>query len=110
LLLRQTVPDAVQAIAVARRQNARSWELRAAVSLSRLWQQQGQREEAREPLASTYGWFTKGSLPPITSLPPAAKSPSPLAHDLPEPLHDQRHLDGRVPPSLQGYAREREIC
>ena len=67
LLLRQAVPDAPQAeacfqqaLAVARRQQARSWELRAAMSLSRLWQQQGKRDDARELLAPIYGWFTEG--------------------------------------------------
>jgi predicted ATPase len=49
-----------QALAVARCQQAKSLELRAAVSLSRLWQQQGKRAEARELLASIYGWFTEG--------------------------------------------------
>jgi predicted ATPase len=45
---------------VARRQQAKSWELRAATSLARLWQQQGKRAEARELLAPVYGWFTEG--------------------------------------------------
>jgi predicted ATPase/class 3 adenylate cyclase len=49
-----------QAIIVARRQQARSLELRAAMSLSRLWQQQGKRAEAYELLAPVYGWFTEG--------------------------------------------------
>jgi predicted ATPase len=49
-----------QALAVARRQQARSWELRAAMSLSRLWQQQGKRTAARELLAPIYSWFTEG--------------------------------------------------
>ena len=49
-----------QALAVARRQQAKSWELRAAMSLSRLWQQQGKRAEAHELLAPIYGWFTEG--------------------------------------------------
>jgi predicted ATPase len=49
-----------QALDVARHQQAKSWELRAATSLSRLWQQQGKRAEARELLASIYGWFTEG--------------------------------------------------
>jgi predicted ATPase len=49
-----------QALAVARRQQARSWELRAAMSLSRLWQQQGKRDEARQLLAPIYDWFTEG--------------------------------------------------
>jgi predicted ATPase len=67
LLLRQDVPDATQAEACfqralvgARCQQAKSWELRAALSLSRLWQQQGKREEARHLLAEVYGWFTEG--------------------------------------------------
>jgi len=67
LLLRQAVPDAPQAescfqqaLAVARRQQAKSWELRATMSLSRLWQQQGKYAEARKPLAPIYGWFTEG--------------------------------------------------
>jgi class 3 adenylate cyclase/predicted ATPase len=49
-----------QALALARRQQAKSLELRAAMSLSRLWQQQGKRAEARELLAPVYGWFTEG--------------------------------------------------
>ncbi len=48
------------AIEVARQQSAKSWELRATMSLSRLWQQQGKREEARLMLAEIYGWFTEG--------------------------------------------------
>jgi class 3 adenylate cyclase/predicted ATPase len=67
LLLRQ--PGTLQAEAeawlqraldVARRQEAKSLELRAAMSLARLWQQQGKRTEARELLAPIYGWFTEG--------------------------------------------------
>ena len=49
-----------RALDVARRQEAKSLELRAAMSLSRLWQQQGKRAEARELLAPIYGWFTEG--------------------------------------------------
>jgi predicted ATPase len=49
-----------QALAIARRQQARSRELRAAMSLSRLWQQQGKRGEARELLTPIYRWFTEG--------------------------------------------------
>jgi predicted ATPase len=49
-----------QALDIARHQQAKSWELRAAMSLSRLWQQQGKRAEARELLAPIYGWFTEG--------------------------------------------------
>jgi predicted ATPase len=67
LLLRQAVPEAQaaeacfqEALAIARRQQARSWELRAAMSLARLWQHQGKRAEARELLTEIYGWFTEG--------------------------------------------------
>ena len=49
-----------QALATARQQQAKSLELRAAMSLSRLWQQQGKQAEARELLAPVYGWFTEG--------------------------------------------------
>ena len=49
-----------QALTIARRQQARSWELRAAMSLSRLWQQQGKHAVARHLLAEVYGWFTEG--------------------------------------------------
>src|SRR5438309_674225 len=49
-----------RAIEVARKQEARSWELRATVSLARLWDQQGKRREAHQMLANIYGWFTEG--------------------------------------------------
>jgi predicted ATPase len=49
-----------QALDVARQQQAKTWELRAAMSLSRLWQRQGKRAEARALLAEVYGWFTEG--------------------------------------------------
>ena len=49
-----------QALAVARQQQAKSWELRAAMSLARLWQQQGKTTEARDLLAPVYEWFTEG--------------------------------------------------
>jgi len=62
LLLRQAVPDAAQAeacfhqaLAVAHRQQAKSWELRAAMSLSRLWQQQGKPDDSAPLLAPIYG-------------------------------------------------------
>ena len=48
------------ALAVARRQQAKSLELRAATSLSRLWQRQGKRAAAYDLLAPVYGWFTEG--------------------------------------------------
>ena len=49
-----------QAIKIARRQNAKSWELRAATSLARLWQQQSKHKEARRMLGEIYDWFTEG--------------------------------------------------
>jgi predicted ATPase len=48
------------ALAVAREQGAKWWELRAAMSMARLWCDQGKRDEARELLAPVYGWFTEG--------------------------------------------------
>jgi len=67
LLLQHPIPDLRQAetcfhqaLAVARQQQAKSIELRAAMSLARLWQQQGKRTEAHELLAPIYGWFTEG--------------------------------------------------
>ncbi len=49
-----------RALAVARQQQAKSWELRAAMSLARLWRDQGKVQQARELLAPVYGWFTEG--------------------------------------------------
>ena len=49
-----------RALSVAREQQARSWELRAAMSMARLWRDQGKRDEARDLLAPIYGWFTEG--------------------------------------------------
>jgi predicted ATPase len=67
LLLQHAAPEGPhaeacfqQALAIARHQQAKSLELRAAMSLSRLWQQQGKRDEARALLAPIYGWFTEG--------------------------------------------------
>jgi predicted ATPase len=48
------------AIEVARRQHTKSWELRATVSLCRLWQEQGRMDQARQMLAEVYGWFSEG--------------------------------------------------
>jgi predicted ATPase len=49
-----------EAISIAQHQSAKIWELRAAMSMARLWHDQGKRDEARELLASVYGWFTEG--------------------------------------------------
>jgi class 3 adenylate cyclase/predicted ATPase len=49
-----------RALSVARQQQAKSWELRAAMSLARLWRDQGKVQQARELLAPVYGWFTEG--------------------------------------------------
>src|SRR5262249_1204280 len=67
LLLQHAAPEVShaeicfqQALAIARRQQVKALELRAAMSLSRLWHQQGKRDEARALLAPIYGWFTEG--------------------------------------------------
>jgi predicted ATPase len=67
--LKSTEPDVTEAEAyferaldVARQQQAKSWELRAAMSLARLWRGQGKVSEARELLAPVYGWFTARDL------------------------------------------------
>jgi predicted ATPase len=67
LLLTLPSPDYAQAevafreaLEVARSQSAKSWELRAATSLARLWQRQGRRDEARALLQPVYDWFTEG--------------------------------------------------
>src|SRR5262249_47363892 len=66
LLVRMaTAPDAAercfqQALTIARAQHARSWELRAATSLARLWRQQGRGHAAYQVLAEVYSWFTEG--------------------------------------------------
>ena len=49
-----------RALAVARQQQAKSWELRAAMSMARLWRDEGKPQQARELLAPVYGWFTEG--------------------------------------------------
>ena len=54
-----------QAIAIARRQNAKLWELRTATSLACLWRDQGKRTEAHDLLAPIYGWFTEGFETPV---------------------------------------------
>ena len=57
---RKLEPYFERALAVARQQQAKSWELRAAMSLARLWRDQGKVRQARELLAPVYGWFTEG--------------------------------------------------
>ncbi len=49
-----------RALAIARAQQAKSWELRATMSMARLWRDQGKRDEAHALLAPVYGWFTEG--------------------------------------------------
>jgi predicted ATPase len=49
-----------RALAVAREQQAKSWELRAVMSMARLWRDQGKRQQAHDLLAPVYGWFTEG--------------------------------------------------
>jgi class 3 adenylate cyclase/predicted ATPase len=67
IALKSLKPDAVKAeayferaLSVARQQQAKSWELRAAMSMARLWRHQGKRDEARDLLAPIYGWFSEG--------------------------------------------------
>jgi class 3 adenylate cyclase/predicted ATPase len=67
IALKSPEPDAAKAktyferaLAVARKQQAKWWELRAAMSMARLWRDQGKRQQARELLAPVYGWFTEG--------------------------------------------------
>jgi predicted ATPase len=62
--IRQAETAFAHALAVARGQKARMWELRAAVSLARLFCDQGRRDEARDLLAPVYGWFTEGFAAP----------------------------------------------
>jgi predicted ATPase len=67
IALKSPEPDAFKAehyferaLAVARQQQAKSWELRAAMSMARLWRDRGKRQQARDLLAPIYGWFTEG--------------------------------------------------
>ena len=67
IALQSPKPDAAKAqeyferaLAVSRQQQAKSWELRASMSLARLWRDQGKVQQARELLAPVYGWFTEG--------------------------------------------------
>jgi predicted ATPase len=67
IALKLPEPDAAKAegyferaLAIARSQEAKSWELRGAMSMARLWRDQGKLDEARDLLAPIYGWFTEG--------------------------------------------------
>jgi predicted ATPase len=68
ILLRQPAAEAAseaeacfrRSLDIARKQSAKSWELRAATSLARLWRDRGRRAEAYDLLAPVYGWFTEG--------------------------------------------------
>jgi len=64
-MLKEAHPEAAEelyrkALSIAREQEAKLWELRATVSLARLWRDQGHRAEFRDLLAAVYGWFTEG--------------------------------------------------
>ena len=89
LLLRQGHAEAAEelyrkALGIAQEQKAKLWESRAAVSVARLWCDQGRRGEARDLLAPVYGWFTEGFDTPdlieakelLEELQPAARSGS----------------------------------
>jgi predicted ATPase len=67
IMLKPAKPDVTKAegyfkhaLTIACQQQAKSWELRAAMSLARLWRDQGKPQQARELLAPVYGWFTEG--------------------------------------------------
>jgi predicted ATPase len=67
IALKAPDPDAAKteayferSVAIARKQQAKSWELRASISLARLWRDQGKVQQARELLTPVYGWFTEG--------------------------------------------------
>jgi predicted ATPase len=67
IALKSLEPDAAKAqayferaLSVARMQQPKSWELRAAMSMARLWRDQGKQQRARDLVAPVYGWFTEG--------------------------------------------------
>jgi predicted ATPase len=59
-ILDPTVAYFERALSIARKQQAKSWELRAAMSMAQLWRDQGKRQRAFDLLAPIYGWFTEG--------------------------------------------------
>ena len=65
------------ALGLARRQGARTWELRAAMSVGRLWADRGERRRAHDLLAPAYGWFTEGRGTPTQPRPRRCSTPSP---------------------------------
>ena len=65
MLFRSAERSFSQAIGIARQQCAKFWELRAAISLARLWREQGKRQEAHDLLAPVYDWFTEGFDTPV---------------------------------------------
>jgi predicted ATPase len=76
-----------QAIDVAQQQSAKFWELRAAISLTRLWYEQGKRDAARDLLAPIYGWFTEGFDTPV--LKEAKALLDTLCHEVAAPMSRQ---------------------
>jgi hypothetical protein len=83
-----------RALAVARKQQAKSWELCATMSMARLLRDQGKRDEACEFLAPVYGWFTEGfdTLPGFWSQVPV-RIPAPYS---PTTVHDPPSSRGRT--------------
>jgi hypothetical protein len=78
-----SVPDTVKAqscfdhaLTIARQQQAKSWELRAAMSLARLWRDQGKVQQARELLAPVYGWSFRARFPDFDPRPRISKTRS----------------------------------
>jgi predicted ATPase len=72
-----------EAIAIARQQRTKLWELRAAISLARLWRDQGKRTDARDLLAPVYGWFTEGFETPVHARHLGVGNPSASFHSGP---------------------------
>ena len=88
-----------EALAIARQQSAKLWELRAATSLARLWRDQGKRLEARDLLTPVYGWFTEGFGTPVLQeakalLEDLANAPALPANGISHAYGQQTHNDG----------------